>query len=135
MALLNWNSTYSVNVKEIDLQHQKLVNLINELHESMKAGKGKEAMGKVLTELANYTKFHFKYEEDLFKKTMYPDSMVHTLQHQNLVKQVVDFINQFQKGEKLLTMDLMNFLKKWLMDHIVGMDKKYSNHFNAKGIN
>jgi len=135
MALFNWNSSYSVNVKEIDLQHQKLVNMINQLHDSMKAGKGKEAMGSILDELVNYTKFHFKYEENLFQKTMYPESITHTRQHQDLVKQVAEFSSQFQKGEKLLTMDLMTFLKKWLMDHIMGTDKKYTVFFNSKGIN
>lgn len=135
MALLNWTSSYSVNVKEIDLQHQKLVNLINLLHDAMKSGKGKEVMGQALNDLVSYTKFHFKYEEDLFQKTMYPDTMIHKRQHQDLVKQVSDFVKQFQTGEKLLTMDLMNFLKKWLTDHIVGTDKKYSAHFNSKGIN
>lgn len=135
MALITWNSTYSVNVKEIDLQHQKLIALINQLHDGMKAGKGKEITGKILSDLADYTKFHFGYEEKLFDQTKYPDTMVQKRQHSDLVKQVVNYISKFQKGEAILTMELMNFLKDWLMNHIVATDKKYTSFLNSKGIN
>jgi len=135
MALITWNSTYSVNVKEIDLQHQKLIALINQLHDGMKAGKGKEITGKILSDLADYTKFHFGYEEKFFDQTKYPDTMVHKRQHSDLVKQVVDYISKFQQGEVILTMELMNFLKDWLMNHIVATDKKYTSFLNSKGIN
>ena len=134
MALITWNSTYSVNVKEIDLQHQKLIALINQLHDGMKAGKGQEITGKILSDLADYTKFHFGYEEKLFDQTKYPDTMVQKRQHSDLVKQVVNYISKFQKGEAILTMELMNFLKDWLMNHIVATDKKYTSFLNSKGI-
>jgi hemerythrin len=135
MALITWNSTYSVNVKEIDLQHQKLVALINQLHDGMKAGKGKEITGKILSDLADFTKFHFAYEEKLFDQTKYPDTVLHKRQHADLVKQVVSYISKFQKGDAILTMELMNFLRDWLMNHIVATDKKYTSFFNSKGIN
>lgn len=134
MALITWSPTYSVNVKEIDLQHQKLVEMINALHDGMKAGKGKEVMSKVLKDLADYTKYHFGYEEKLFDQYKYPDTMIHKRQHADLVKQVLDYISKFEKGETLLTMQLMNFLQDWLINHIVKSDKNYSSFFNAKGI-
>ena len=63
MALIEWNDEYSVKVKEIDQQHMKLVNLINELHLAMKEARGREVVGKILTDLISYTKFHFSTEE------------------------------------------------------------------------
>ena len=51
MALIEWNDEYSVKVKEIDQQHMKLVNLINELHLAMKEARGREVVGKILTGL------------------------------------------------------------------------------------
>ncbi len=44
IALINWNQSYSVQVKEIDIQHQRLVEMLNQLHELMKAGQGKTAI-------------------------------------------------------------------------------------------
>lgn len=134
MALINWSDSYSVKVKEIDNQHKKLVELINLLHDSMKEGKGKEALDKVLDELVKYTVYHFSYEERLFEKYGYPEAKIHTRQHNDLIEQVKKFVKDFESGKSILAMEVMNFLRDWLMKHISGDDKKYSSFFNAKGI-
>jgi hemerythrin len=40
MALIQWNDGLSVNVVEIDRQHQKLIGMINDLNDAMRQGKG-----------------------------------------------------------------------------------------------
>jgi hemerythrin len=135
MALISWHSNYTVNVKEIDKQHQHLINIMNELHDSMKAGKGKEVLGTVLDELIKYTDFHFKYEEKLFDQYSFPETNLHKRQHTDLVEQVVSFKKNFDSGRKVLTMEVMDFLKSWLTGHIVGSDKNYSAFLNSKGVN
>ncbi|OGV89572.1 MAG: hemerythrin [Melioribacter sp. RIFOXYB12_FULL_38_5] len=135
MALINWNETYSVKVKEIDVQHKKLVNIINELHDKMKEGKGKEVVEKLLAELLDYTVFHFSFEEKLLNINNYPDHKTHAKLHADLMEQVQVFRNKVKSGNSLLSLELMNFLKKWLVEHILDSDKKYSAFLNAKGIN
>jgi len=135
MALINWNETYSVKVKEIDVQHKKLVNIINELHDKMKEGKGKEVVEKLLAELLDYTVFHFSFEEKLLNINNYPEHKTHAKLHADLMEQVQVFRNKVKSGNSLLSLELMNFLKKWLVEHILDSDKKYSAFLNAKGIN
>ena len=134
MALINWNETYSVKVKEIDVQHKKLVNIINELHDKMKEGKGKEVVEKLLAELLDYTVFHFSFEEKLLNINNYPDHKTHAKLHADLMEQVQVFRNKVKSGNSLLSLELMNFLKKWLVEHILDSDKKYSAFLNAKGV-
>ena len=134
MALVSWQSHYSVNIKEIDKQHQQLVNIMNNLHDGMKQGKGKEVLSQVLNELINYTAFHFKTEETLFDKYSYPETTVHKRQHTDLVQQVLEFKENFDSGKKILTMEVMEFLKEWLTNHIVGSDRNYSVYLNNKGV-
>jgi hemerythrin len=45
--LIKWNEFYAVNIKEIDYQHKKLIELINQMNNAMKAGKGKETESAV----------------------------------------------------------------------------------------
>ncbi|MGB9912684.1 MAG: hemerythrin, partial [Candidatus Kapaibacteriota bacterium] len=47
MAFIEWNDNYSVGVSIIDNQHKQLIRIINELHEGMGTGKGKDVLGKV----------------------------------------------------------------------------------------
>jgi len=134
MPLLNWNQGYSVNISQIDSQHKKLVDIINDLHDSMKAGKSKEILGKILDELINYTANHFKTEEELFDRYGYPDKNTHKRQHSDLVDQVLKFKSNYESGKSVLSIDLMNFLKDWLVQHMTGSDKKYSSYLNGKGV-
>jgi len=135
MALVVWNEKLSVGVRSIDDQHKKLVTLLNQLHDGMMAGKGKEMLGTVLKGLIDYTASHFKYEEDLFARTGYPDSTAHKKEHADLVRRVLEVQAQYEeKGPSALTIPVMNFLKDWLTTHIQGADRAYAPHLAAKGV-
>ncbi|MFY9644458.1 MAG: bacteriohemerythrin [Terriglobales bacterium] len=135
MPLMTWNDKLSVGVNVIDDDHKKLVSLVNELYDGITAGKGKEALGKILDRLVDYTKVHFDREEQFFARTAYPAAAAHKQEHTDLTKQVLDVQAKYKRGEVLtLSLEVMNFLKNWLVNHIQGSDKKYGPHLNAKGI-
>jgi len=134
MALITWSETLSVNIKEIDEQHKKIVGMVNELHSAMGAGKGKEMLGPILSGLVDYTKTHFDTEEKYMQKFGYPQYPMHKTEHDTLTKQVMDLNTQYQTGKAVITVTIMNFLKDWLSKHIQETDKKYGPFLNAKGI-
>lgn len=135
MSLINWNDTYSVKVRMLDNQHKRLIEIINTLHDGMKTGKSNEILGKIIFDLIGYTKTHFQSEEDLFEKYNYPNKVLHKKEHDEFVKTVGKFYEDFKSGRTGLSLDVMNFLTNWLTKHIKGSDKAYSNFLNEKGIN
>ena len=134
MALINWNDSLSVKVEEIDQQHKKLIAMINELNDAMRAGKGKDVLGKIVDSLISYTATHFKTEEKYFAQFGYPDTDNHKQEHVAFVKKVTDFKDGFEKKKLSLTIEVMDFLSDWLKNHIMGTDKKYTQFFNEKGL-
>ncbi len=134
MALMAWNTTLSVKVKQFDEQHMKLVDMVNELHDAMKEGKGNVALGKILNGLITYTATHFAAEEKLMAQHAYPDAAAHKQEHEKLVKQVLELQTNFKAGKAILTLDVMMFLKGWLVKHIQGDDRKYGAYLNSKGV-
>lgn len=134
MPLFEWSEKYSVNIKVCDEQHKCLIELLNNLHAAMKQGKGKEVIGGVLNELAGYTVYHFKTEEDLFIKHGYSEYAGHKNEHDILTAQVVGIKGKYEKDQSIVTIELMQFLKNWLNDHILGSDKKYGQFLNGKGV-
>lgn len=135
MPILEWNEKMSVGVAEIDLEHKKLVSMLNNLYDGMQSGKGKEVLGKVLDDLIAYTASHFAHEERLFAQTGYPAAVAHTAEHTALTKQALDVQAKYKAGATgTLSMEVLSFLKNWLVNHIQGSDKKYGPHLNAKGI-
>ena len=134
MGFIKWNSNYSVNVSEIDKQHKKLIGLVNVIYDAMSVGKGREVLGPVLTELVNYTVYHFTTEELLFQQYGYPDYEKHKKIHDDLTARTKKLKETFDTGNKIITIDVMLFLSDWLNVHILNEDKKYGPFLNSKGI-
>lgn len=134
MALFEWSNQFCLGIGSIDKQHQKLINSINGLHHSMISEAGDENLSKILKELIDYTDSHFKYEEKLFQLHGYPLSEEHQKHHQELISQIVEYSNNFDSGKQAMSSDIMNFLKNWLMNHILKEDKEYVAFFKDKGV-
>ena len=133
MAYFTWEEKYRVGVKSIDLQHKKLIDLINNLYEAMSSGKGKEILSKTLEALVDYTKYHFEAEEALMTKYGYAEVLHHKQEHIQLTAKVIEMQKEFYQGNTAVTIELGAFLKEWLTSHILGTDKKYTKFFNEKG--
>ncbi len=134
MALLNWSGEYSVEVQSIDKEHQKLFDMLNELHDAMKVGKGSVVAPEILKRLIAYTCEHFAHEEGIMVRTRYPDYARHKAEHDKLTSEVTNIVHDFEAGKVVLSMKLLDFLRAWLQAHILGCDKRYSRHLQAAGI-
>ena len=134
MALFEWSSDFETGVNSIDTQHQKLVEYVNRLHDGMMEGQAAAALGIILDGLVAYTASHFKHEERIFDQIGYEQTAEHKDHHAKLVAQVVEFQTKFKAGDATISMELMDFLKDWLMNHIMKEDMKYVEVFNANNI-
>lgn len=134
MAFFQWNDQLSVKIAQIDMQHKKLVDMVNEMFEAMQAGKGKDVLGKILAELIQYTRTHFATEERLMQTHGYQDFAAHKKEHDDLAKQVLDLESKFKAGEPVMSSSVGTFLKGWLVNHIKGTDMKYAPFLNSKGV-
>ena len=135
MSLMEWNDTLSVGIKVVDDDHKKLIGLLNELHDAVASGHGKDVLGRTLDGLVSYTRFHFTREERMFEETGYADAVAHKKEHDDLTKQVLDVQARYKNDARaMLSLEVMSFLKNWLFHHIEGSDKKYAPHLKAKGI-
>ena len=134
MTLIHWNDNLSVNVAKIDLQHKKLIALINELNDAMMKGQGRDVAGDIIRGLVSYVDVHFKTEETYFAQFAYPDAESHKKEHEDFVRKVSEFQEGVEKGKLSLSIDIMDFLADWLKNHIKGTDQQYSKFFNDQGL-
>lgn len=125
MALLDWSPSLSVDVAEMDEQHQKLLGLVNDLNEAMKQGRTRDEMVRVFDELARYTQTHFVSEERFMEQIGYPQLAQHRQEHAELIRQVTAFKVDYDAGKTMISVKLMGFLREWVRNHIQKSDKKY----------
>lgn len=131
---MSWSDELSVGLQEIDEQHKILINLINRLfNEAILHKADKTIISAILEELVQYTIVHFAVEESLFRIFDYPDAETHQAHHDKLKQEVLSFQKKFASGVTIDT-DLMHFLRKWLTQHIMMDDKKYTSFFLERGL-
>lgn len=134
MTFFTWNENMSVGILQLDIQHKNLINMINNLYDAMSTGKGKEILPNILKEMSAYAVSHFSTEEKFMQQYGYPEYETHKKEHELFVKKVQEFNREFAKGNISITLNVANFLKTWLSNHIQNTDKKYGPFLNEKGV-
>jgi hemerythrin len=134
MAFVDWTDTLSVGVAQIDQQHQRLVALINQLHDAMREGKGRAVVAPVVSELVAYAKSHFAREEQLMRVHRYPGLSDHQAIHAKFTAEATALQGKVESQESVLTIDVMSFLRTWLVDHIMKTDQQYAPFVNGVGV-
>lgn len=131
---LKWKSDYSVGIVSIDLQHRKLIDLINSLQTAVDYATGEQYERKALDELVDYTMTHFKYEEDLMEKHGYADFESHCREHARMIARVEKVLADYHRDQHVALQEALDFLKDWLINHINGTDRQYSQFLIDKGV-
>ena len=136
MIFFTWKDDYLIHHSEIDLQHQKLVSLINELYADLLVAQNNEqkrqAIQKLLEELVDYSYYHFDTEEKLMVQLEYPCYIQHVKQHMQFKEQVAQFMQVQSEDAKVMPFPIVVFLKDWLTSHILQMDKQLGTYLQTK---
>lgn len=137
MIGISWKDCYATKVSCFDAEHKKLVLLVDRYFKALREKRGNEVVKEILAELLDYAGTHFAHEENLMKEHDYPDYQTHCQEHRKMVATVRGFQTILEDksqnmDEVLLT--VRNFLRDWLLNHIVAVDQSYGPFFNDKGI-
>jgi hemerythrin len=128
MSRFEWSEIYSVGNDTIDQQHQQLFDIANRYAEALEKGMGRKSLVEIFNELVSYTAYHFKEEENMMREGGYPDLANHKVNHEKLVKLVMNYKQQLDMGESGIEQRALDFIQTWLNGHILGMDRKYREY-------
>lgn len=134
MSRFQWDESFSVGVAKFDDQHKKLIGLLNLMFNAMGEGRGRDVLGDLFNELADYAETHFQAEEAAMRVHRYPYADEHMAEHGKLRARVREYKEAFDSGKVINTIGVLNFLKDWLTGHIMNTDKRYSAHMNDAGL-
>ena len=133
MARIEWTSSLSVNIQDIDLQHRQLVELIAELQEAHAQGAAKDLMLPAFRKLNSYVREHFSTEERLLELHGYPDLITHRKLHDAFIDTLLHLDLDYLNGKVDITNDLLAFLENWFVTHVTGADQRYAEYLTEHG--
>ena len=131
---VQWSEDYSVSVQVFDAHHKRLFALIDRLYQAMRAGTTGSELAAIFDELASYTGYHFTAEEAAFDHFGYPGCERQKAQHRELIAEVKRLRGDLEAGKGLVAVEVMEFLRDWLTQHIKGCDKLYAEFFQDKDL-
>lgn len=134
MPLLTWNDDYSVNNEELDSHHKTLISILNHLYTECLKVDSENCVGPRLDELLAYTEYHFRAEEQYMRRIEYFEIDDHIEMHNSFVFKLEEMKRIQHTSQIELTKELIIFLGKWLLHHVLEEDKKYAVHAATRGV-
>lgn len=136
-----FTDAYKTGIELVDEEHRRLFEIIKEtndlIHEELLHDKYDEIV-RLLTELRNYTEFHFHDEEMLMERIQYPGIDAQKRAHSAFVEKLVDIdlsdLDEMDNNQQTYLNDLVQFLLTWLSNHILGSDKKIGAYMRENHI-
>lgn len=126
--VVQWSESYRLGLDEVDEQHHTLIDLMNDLWAVIAANAPIQDSEKILVRLERYTVEHFTSEEKMMQALGYPKFEVHKRAHEHFVARLQAELARHENGQKL-NLDILNFLRDWLVNHILVNDKDYAEFY------
>jgi hemerythrin-like metal-binding protein len=133
MSLVDWSDELSVNVPQLDEQHKRLINVVNQLHEAITKRRGPGVLRPLFAQVLQYTATHFAAEERYLQQIHFRGLDEHKALHDAWCSQAVDLKDRVESGNAMLTLDTIVFLKEWLTNHILDCDRRYAPSVAPRG--
>lgn len=121
-----WEDKYNTGYKGIDEQHIELIGIINDFYNCVEnSNSNKEDIKNVFKRTIDYIIYHFSYEEQLMHSINYNKILDHLSYHKEFTQTISEYINNYENNSLDDIDDVIHYLKNWLLNHILVMDKKF----------
>jgi len=126
--ILKWDDSLSTGFEEVDLQHKKLIHVIDDVYQRMQAPGTEYAIGmaKDLKRLTDYTQYHFSEEERFMRKFDFPGYEKHHGEHEAFIAEVNRQIKTLSQANPDDGFRFYRFLGSWLVSHIAKSDQEWA---------
>jgi len=121
-----WRESFLLGDTLIDMQHQKIFDMLNNLIRTCEEGGSTEKVEETLHFLLDYGVQHFIDEEALQIQYNYPEYEQHRMIHEDFKVKIDELVHQFKDaGESVaLSNEINSFLVRWWIQHIQREDIK-----------
>lgn len=131
MPIMVWDDSLDVGVAGMNAEHRDILNAMNAIYDSHKAGMAGEGINRLVAKLGEVTTRHFADEERYMEKIRFPGVSSHKLIHAKLLADFGKHAAAIRDDGGRANDAFFQFLSYWLSAHIRGIDVKYGAHARA----
>ena len=132
--MVEWYDRFNVNISILDEEHKKFFDLIYKTTKEESFSNNPKGALEVLDEMTEYALEHFKTEENYMEKFHFTGYQSHKNEHIDFVNTTTDYKNRAAGGDDQVISEILEYLLKWLVNHIQVTDRKYIDCFKENGL-
>jgi hemerythrin-like metal-binding protein len=127
--IIQWNKRLQLGIASIDDQHERLVEMINQLYRLIRVSTTERHLyAYILGSLVEFSLTHFENEHVLMNTYVGlndEENQQHRKEHELFREKILDFEKRFKENElEAFEMELLNYLTEWIMEHVLKRDKQ-----------
>jgi len=128
---MDWKTSYSIGLEEIDGQHKTLLALFSDITEAIARDDSWSDVHYRVVALRSFAEFHFRFEEAMMRFFGYPDAAneSHCKAHRAFFERLDSIVRTSLRDE--VKKDMVRFLFDWLTEHILVSDREYAEFILA----
>ncbi len=136
MEAFVWSDKLATGIVEVDEQHRHLVTLLNQVGNLCTLESSVAQINPVLEALVQYTQYHFATEERMMVQMAVSAAhqQNHLQAHQAFTQQMtlaLGVIKQSPQNSTMLLGQLLEYLTRWLLQHIMVVDFRMAKEIQA----
>ena len=127
---MKWNSSLAIGIDAIDAQHKKIFEHLLALENSVAKRDPWHIVRFLVSQLAEYMKFHLAVEEAMLEIVRYPQHADHGKAHAKIMDQIAELERRLQRmGSEE---NLVSFFEDWFIRHVLSDDRQYADYVKKK---
>ncbi len=132
---IQWSAQLATGIRTIDLQHEELVEIINDFDRARTDGDTADNVDRLLERLSAYVLFHFGTEEALLdgNPRLAQHAATHRREHCTFSERVAAFKGAAADDRAAVMAQLGDYLANWIVAHIMHTDQEMARLLGAQG--
>lgn len=127
---MKWDGSFAIGIDAIDEQHKKIFEKLLAIENSVAKRDPWHILHFLLSQLADYMRFHLAVEEALLEITHYPGLQEHRDAHQKIVDLVAELAEKLERNPS--AENLVGFFEHWFVRHVLGKDREYAAYMREE---
>jgi len=120
MEQVEWKEEYLLAMSQLDNQHRRLVELLQEAFRLQEEDAGAPESNLSLLELIDYAVFHLEYEASWLERNGYEAPAAQRRGAEQLKGKILRIQNHYFKLGQDHAMKILSFMTRWLAHHLKG---------------
>lgn len=133
LRYLTWTDELTVGQRGFDRDHHALAELLNEVLVAADGEASPGVLAMLVHNLTVATETHFIKEEAYLRRIQFPGLEAHAAEHKRLMVEIRLLERGVSGGRVVLDDKAADFLRHWLVDHVVEFDKAYATWEREQG--